>query len=230
RPARTPAPPPPPPTALREIAGDPLPGAPLRVRVGSRPAPRSFISQLFDDDLVVRVDADLGGGSHRFLGDPLRVQVRVARESAGDGEGEVAAGADGADPVLRLDDVAGAGDDEGGFAVGDDEEGLEAAEQAVGAPVLGELDRGAAEVAVHLAELVLEALVERERIGASAGEARKHAVVVETPDLPRVPLHDRLPDGHLSVAGHDDAAAVTDADDRRTADLRHGDAPCRTPP
>src|SRR5262245_52449601 len=229
-PSRIPAAPPPPPTALREIAGDPLPGAPLRVRVGSRPAPRSFISQLFYGDLVVRVDADIGGDAHRFLGDSFCVQGRVAGEGARDCEGEVAAGADGADGVLWLDDVARTGDDEGGLAVGDDEEGLEAAEQAVSAPVLGELDCGAAEVAVHLAELVLEALVERERISAGAGEARKHAVVVETPDLPRVPLHDRLPDGHLSVAGHDDAAAVTDADDRRTSNLRHGDAPCRTPP
>ena len=106
------------------------------------------------------------------------VERRVPHERARRGEREVAAGADGADAVLGLDHVAGAGDDERRLAVGHDEQRLEPAEQAVGAPVLRQLDRGAPQVAVHLLQLRLEALEQRERVGARAGEAGEHAVVV----------------------------------------------------
>src|SRR6185295_15486830 len=48
-----------------------LPGAPRRVRpaVCSCVAPGGTGFDLFYGDLVVRVDADLGGGAHRFFGD-----------------------------------------------------------------------------------------------------------------------------------------------------------------
>jgi hypothetical protein len=51
---------------------------------------------------------------------------------------------------------------------------LEAAQHAVGAPVLGELDGGAHQVALVLLELGLEALEQRERVGRGAGEAGQH--------------------------------------------------------
>ncbi len=67
--------------------------------------------------------------------------------------------------------------------VEDDQHRLEAAQNAIGAPVLRELDGGALEIAAILLELRLEAREQRERIGRRAGEARQDAVVVEAADL-----------------------------------------------
>ena len=72
--------------------------------------------------------------------------------------------------VLGLDHVAVAGDHEQALRVADQQQRLEAAQVAVGAPVLGQLDGGAGEVA-ELLELALEALEQREGIGRAAGEA-----------------------------------------------------------
>jgi hypothetical protein len=55
--------------------------------------------------------------------------------------------------------------------VGDGEHRLEPAQDAVGAPVLGELDRRSDEVALVLVELGLEALEQREGVGGRTGEA-----------------------------------------------------------
>src|SRR4029453_1317786 len=97
---------------------------------------------------------------------------------------------------------------------------LEPAEQSIRAPVLRQLDRGAAQVAVHLSELLLEALEERQRIRARAREAREDAIVVEPPDLSGVVLHDRLADRDLAVAHDHDAALVADDQDGGRAQLR----------
>ena len=53
----------------------------------------------------------------------------------------------------------------------------EAAQAAVGPPVLGQLDRGARQVAVLL-ELGLEEFEQRERVGGAAGKAREDLVVI----------------------------------------------------
>ena len=55
----------------------------------------------------------------------------------------IAAGADAHDAVLGLQHVAGAGQHQRHLRVGDDHHGFEAAQIAVGPPVLGEFDRGA---------------------------------------------------------------------------------------
>ena len=55
--------------------------------------------------------------------------------------------------------------------VDDREHRLEPAQDAVGPPVLGQLDDGAAGVVGVLAELLLEPLEQRERVGGAAGEA-----------------------------------------------------------
>src|SRR5262249_60388125 len=94
----------------------------------------------------------------------------VLERGAGGGQRERAARADGEDALLRGDQVAGAGDQERGRLVGDDQERLELAEHLVRAPVLGELDRGALEVAAVLLELGLETGEEREGVGRRARE------------------------------------------------------------
>jgi hypothetical protein len=90
-----------------------------------------------------------------------------------------AAAADGDDAVLRLEHVAVAGDDQRGFAVGHRQHGLQPAQDAVGAPVLGQFDGRAHEIALMLVELGLEALEQREGIGRAAGEAGEDLPLVE---------------------------------------------------
>src|SRR4029453_10749978 len=89
---------------------------------------------------------------------------------------------------------------------------LEAPQAAIRAPVLGELDRGARQVA-KLGELGLEALEERERIGRAAREAGDYLAVVEAAHLARIALHPGIAERHLAVAAHCDEAIATHAED-----------------
>ena len=63
--------------------------------------------------------------------------------------------------------------------VGDDEQGFKVAQHLVGAPFLGQLDGGAAEVAGILLELAFEAAEEREGIGGRSGESGEDLVLIE---------------------------------------------------
>ena len=110
-----------------------------------------------------------------------------------------------------------------GFAVGHREHGLQPAQHAVGAPVLGQLDRRAHQVALVLLELGLEALEEREGVRGGAGEAGQHLVVVELAHLARRALDDDVAQGDLAVAadGHLPAAVgalAPHADDGRAVE------------
>ena len=75
---------------------------------------------------------------------------------------------------LGLEHVADARDRESGALVGDQQHRLEAAEIAVGAPVLRQLDAGAGELAGILFELRLEPLEQGEGVGGRAGKACDH--------------------------------------------------------
>src|SRR3954447_8993472 len=97
-------------------------------------------SELLDHDVRVRVDADAGRNRHGFLCDRARVERAVTCQSAGCGYGVWAARPDPDNPVIRFDEVAGAGEQEQLFAIHDDEHRLQATEGAIGPPVLGELD------------------------------------------------------------------------------------------
>ena len=108
------------------------------------------------------------------------------------------------------------------LAVGDREHRLEAAQHAVGAPVLGELDRRAHEVALVLLELRLEALEQRERVGGAAGEAGEDAVLVQPPHLARAGLDDDVAERHLAVAAERDGRAAPDGEDGGAVKLLHG--------
>jgi hypothetical protein len=104
-----------------------------------------------------------------------------------------AAGADGDDAVLGFEHVAVAGDDQRGLLVGHRQHGLQAAQHAVGAPVLGQLDGGAHQVALVLLQLGLEALEQREGVGRGAGKAGQHLVAVQLAHLARAGLDDDVP-------------------------------------
>ena len=131
-----------------------------------------------------------------------------------------AARSDADDAIVRLDQIAGARQQERRLAVGDDEHGFEPAQRAIGAPVLGELDGGAIEVAAILFELGFEAREQRERIGRRAGKSGEDAVVVQPPDLPRAVLDDRVPERDLAVAGQHRPIVPAHRQDRRGVERR----------
>ena len=132
-----------------------------------------------------------------------------------------AARADREQVVLGLDDVAGAGDQQRVLRVRDDQQRLEPAQHAVRAPVLGELDGRAHEVAVLL-QLGLEVLEQREGIGRTAGKTREHLALVEAAHLARVALHDLVAERDLAVAAQRHPAVAAHADDRRAVKLSWG--------
>ena len=131
-------------------------------------------------------------------------QLGVVQQRLGGGLRIGAAGADGDDAVLGFQHVTVAGDDERGFLVGHGQHGLQAAQHPVGAPVLGQLDGGAHQMALVLFQLGLEALEQRERVGRGAGETRDDLVVVELAHLAGRALDDDVAQGDLAVAadGH----------------------------
>ena len=99
--------------------------------------------------------------------------------------------------------------------VGDGHHRFEAAEIAVGAPVLGEFDAGARQIARMLLKLGFEPLEQREGVGGRPGEAGDDLAVAEAADLPGVRLDDGLAERDLAVAGDHDLAALAHGQDRR---------------
>ena len=94
------------------------------------------------------------------------------------------------------------------LAIGHREHRFEAAQDAVGAPVLGELDSGTRDIALVLLELRLEALEQRERVGGAAREACEDAVLIEAPHFARSRFHHDVAERHLAVAAERDLFAA----------------------
>src|SRR5207342_2568118 len=188
---------------------------PARSRAGSwwRRYSRACPSQFFHHDVAVGIDADVAGDVERFGGDRLRIQFGVRSERARGRQRIRPAGADRDDAVFGLDHVAGTADDQRGFLVGDDQQRLELAEAPFGAPLLGQLYRGARELAVLL-ELGLEQFEQGEGIGRRAGEAGQHlAIAAEAAHLARVGFHDGVAESDLAIAGDGDMAIAAHRDD-----------------
>ena len=124
----------------------------------------------------------------------------MAQQCGGGSLGEGAAGADGDEAVFGLDDIAIAGNDQGGILVGHCEQGFEPAQGTVGAPVLGQLYRGAYQMALVFLEFRLETLEQGEGISGAAGEPGNHLVAIQASHLAGVALHDGIAEGDLAVA------------------------------
>ena len=127
---------------------------------------------------------------------------------------------------LGLQHVAGPGEHKRHLGVGHQHHGLEAAQVAVGAPVLGELDAGTHQLAGKLFELGFESFKQREGVGGGSREAGDHVALGEPPNLLGVRLHHGLAEAHLSVAADHRAAALLDEQDgggvhHRPVRLRH---------
>ena len=128
-----------------------------------------------------------------FFDDFLRRQLGVFQQRARGGLRVRPAAADRDQAELGLDHVAVAGDDQRGLVIRHRQHRLEAAQDAVGAPVLGEFDRGAQQVALVLFQFRLEALEQREGIGRPAGEPGQDALVIQAPTLRALDLTTMLP-------------------------------------
>ncbi|KAG0765460.1 hypothetical protein G6F22_018014 [Rhizopus arrhizus] len=97
-------------------------------------------------------------------------------------------------------------------------------EAALGAPILGQLDRRALQLAV-LFQLGLEQLEQGEGIGGGTGEAGQHlAVAAQAAHLARIALHHGVAQRDLAVAGNGHVLAATDADDGGGLFTGHGDS------
>ena len=114
--------------------------------------------------------------------------------------------------------------------VGHDQHRLEPAQQAIGAPVAGQLDRRALEVAAVLFELGLEPREQREGVGGGAGKAGQDRLVVEAPDFLRAVLEHGRAERHLTVAGQHGLVLVADRENRRRVNhCQYSDMPAGPP-
>src|SRR5262245_19376735 len=126
---------------------------------------RLYVGKLEYGDVPVGEDTDVGGDLHGALDDLPGALPGDRQQRPSGGQGEVPAGADRSDTIVRLDQLARSAYQEAVLQVGDHEEGLEAAEDPVAPPVLGQLDGRPREVAGVAVQLLLEFLVEGERVG-----------------------------------------------------------------
>src|SRR5262245_21471741 len=172
---------------------------------------------------MIRVDAEIRSDGKGLLDDVARTELGVLEQRPGRALRIGPARADRDHPLLGLEHVAHAGDDERMLTVGDGEHGLEAAQDAVGTPVLGELHRGAHEVALVLVELGLEALEQGERVGGAAREAGEDAILVEAPHLFGAALDHDVAEGDVAVAAERDHAVAAYREDGVAVELFHSD-------
>src|SRR5262245_3693531 len=173
--------------------------------------------KFFHRQCGIRVNADVRRNRHRLLGDRARVEIRVRRQRLGSCECKRSARSNRNDAIVRLDEIAGAGQKERRRLVEHDQHRFEASQQAIGPPVFGQFHGRPFEIAPVLFELRFESREQGERVGRRPRETREDAVVVETTDFFRALLDHGLTERHLAVAGHDRMIAVPDGQDRRAA-------------
>ena len=169
-----------------------------------------LLDVLDDDDGIVDDEAD--GKDHgeecQCVDREVEHDERAERTDQGDRHGEQRD--DRRAPVLQEDE-----DDKD-----DEQQCLELAHHLVRAPLLGEFDGRALQIAVVGLELCLEFLEQRERIGDGAGKACQHPAVVDAAHLARRRLHDRvLAKRHLAVTGDGRLAVLAYGADGRRMEL-----------
>lgn len=176
--------------------------------------------EFFDGEIGVGVNADFAGDAHRFHGQVFGGQFGMLQHGARGGDGVTPAGADSHDSVVGFNDVAVAGQDESGFAVGHDEHGFEMTQSAVFAPILGKLDGGLLQIAGRFLELALKALEQRNGVGGGTCEPGQHLVVVQAASLARSVLHHVIAHGDLAIGDKHHFAVSAQAQDRGAMNRR----------
>src|ERR1019366_4906491 len=168
-------------------------------------------SEFLDRQVSVGIYADICSDVQRSLHDLACGQIGSLQQRQRCGLGIAAAGADGDHVMLRFDHVAISRYDIRAFGIRDTKQCLEPAQAAIAAPVLGQFDRSAGQVAEFL-QLALEALEQCERVGGAPGKSCQHLAAVQPADFPRIALHDALSKGDLTVAADGDPAIAPDGE------------------
>src|SRR3569833_2460178 len=153
--------------------------------------------EFFDGEVMIGIDTDIGRNGQRALDDGAGVEFGVLHQRARRRLRVRAAGSDRGEIVLGLDDVAVAGNQLRCLLVRHHQHGLQAPQHAVGAPVFGEFDRGAHQIARMFFELALETLEQCEGIGRAAGETGNDALAVQAPHFAGITFHHGLAQRNL---------------------------------
>src|ERR1700712_2537567 len=180
---------------------------------------RSTAGQRLDGHIAIGIDADVGGDIERAAHDGLGVLVGVDQGARGR-QGVIAAGPDRHHAGFRLQNVAGAGEDQRHVLVGDDHHRLQAPQVTVGAPVLGQFDRGAGQLSRILLELAFQPLEQGKGVGRGAGKTADDISLAELADLFGVGFDDGLADRNLPVAADHHLAALADRQNRGAVPYR----------
>src|SRR5690606_31157292 len=116
-------------------------------------------------------------------------------------EGEIATRAHGDHLMLRLQNIACAGQQQRLLLVRNDQHGVETAKRAIRAPIFGQLDTGARQLFRKTLKLLFESLEQREGVRRCPGKADDDLAVRQSTDLARVAFENGGPGGDLSVPG-----------------------------
>ena len=108
------------------------------------------------------------------------------------------------------------------FAIGQREHGFQAAQHAIGAPVLGQFDGGTQQIALVFFQFGFEALEQGEGIRGAAGKPGQNAVVIQPPHLAGSRLDHDITQRHLAVAAERDQGAAADGQNGGAVVLLHG--------
>jgi hypothetical protein len=205
--------------ALRRLGG----GAQFKCNHGARSTDHRSRLQHLDRVLLVRVDAEVAGDRQRLLDQFRGSKLGVVEQRP---RGSLCIGTPGANrnqSEFGLQDIAGACDDQRRLAVGNGQHRFQPAQDAIGSPILGQLDGRPDEIALVLLELGFEPLEQRERVGGCPGKAGQDSVLIEPPDLASRLLDDDVAQSHLAVAAHCNTRAAARGNDRRSVKVFHGD-------
>ena len=115
--------------------------------------------------------------------------------------------------MFGLNHITIAGNDQRSVFVGDGEHGFKTAEAAVGAPVFGQFDGSAYQMALVFFQLAFKTLKQGESVGGSSGETGQHFTVIQTADFFGIAFHNGIAQGNLAIAAHDDFAVAADGYD-----------------
>ncbi len=114
----------------------------------------------------------------------------------------------GHDAVLRFEHIAIAGDDQRILPISDRQHGLQPTQGTVAAPVLGEFNRRAEQIALVLVQLGFETFKEGKGICRPTGKAGEDLPLMNAPNLARAGLDHDVAKRHLPVAAHGNALAA----------------------